>query len=142
VVGAAIGIVLLAGLPASGRHAGALDWLVPAALRAAEYLFAIGVATAYGVPLPLLFALLFALALRHYDLTARMEKRAAAAPARPWDVGWDGRVAILAAGAALGAATASVALLTGYVVAMFVIGTWSAWAGTRRPSPSLGEVSG
>jgi phosphatidylglycerophosphate synthase len=124
-------VVLLAGLPAGAPHAGPLDWLSPAALRAAEYLFAAGVGVAYGVPLQLLFVLLFALALRHYDLTARMDKRAAAVPARPWDLGWDGRVVILALAAVAGAATAAVALLAGYVVVMFCGGVLSAWAGAR-----------
>jgi phosphatidylglycerophosphate synthase len=124
-------VALLAGLPAHAAHAGALDWLVPAALRAAEYLFVAGVGTACGVPLPLVFVLLFALALRHYDLTARMEKRAAEAPTRRWDPGWDGRVLILAAGAVAGAATATVVLIAGYVGVMFCVGVLGARAGVR-----------
>ncbi len=35
-------IVLAAGLPARAPHDGPLDWLVPAALRAAEYLLVVG----------------------------------------------------------------------------------------------------
>jgi phosphatidylglycerophosphate synthase len=127
---AAVAVLLLAGLPAGAPHAGPLDWLLPAALRATEYLFAVGVSTAAGVPLPLLFVLLFALALRHYDLTARMEKRAAVA-AGGWDLGWDGRVVILAAGAAAGVATPVVAVLAGYLVVMFCVGVLHAWTGTR-----------
>lgn len=130
-----LAVVLCGGLPSRARHAGALDWLVPAALRAAEYLFVVAVAVARDVPLPLLFALLFALALHHYDLTARMEKRAAAAPARAGDLGWDGRVLILAVAAAAGVATAAVAVLAGYVVGMFTLGVIGAWAGTRAPHP-------
>jgi hypothetical protein len=134
-IGAAV--VLLAGSPSRAAHAGALDWLVPAALRAAEYLFVVGLGTACGVPLPLVFVLLFALALRHYDLTARMEKRAAAAPARRWDLGWDGRVAILAVAGMAGAATAAVALVAGYVGVMFCVGVLGAWAGVRASATGV-----
>jgi phosphatidylglycerophosphate synthase len=127
---AAVAVLLLAGLPAGSAHAGPLDWLIPAALRAAEYLFAVGASAAAGVPLPLLFVLLFALALRHYDLTARMEKRAAMGPGG-WDLGWDGRVVILAAGVVAGVATPVAAVLAGYVVVMFCVGVLHAWTGTR-----------
>lgn len=134
VMTAAVIVLLLAGLPAGAPHDGPLDWLVPAALRATEYLFIVGASLLSGVPMPLLFALLFALALRHYDLTARMEKRAAAATARPWDLGWDGRVMILAIGVAAGVASAAVAAIAGYVVVMFSLGVIGAWVGTRAPA--------
>jgi phosphatidylglycerophosphate synthase len=129
VVAAAAAVVALAGLPCAAPHTGALDWLVPAALRATEYLFVVGAATAAGVPLPLLFALLFALALRHYDLVARMEKRAGAAVTRAWDIGWDGRVTVLAVGVAAGVATPTVAVLAGYVSFMFCLGVRGFWTG-------------
>ena len=82
-------------------HAGALDWLVPAALRAAEYLHVIAVGWAGDVPAPVIFALLFVLALRHYDLTARLEKRQRGAAAAPTPVsagtaGWSAGAALLA----------------------------------------------
>lgn len=133
VLAVGLAVLLLAGLPSRGGHTGALDWLVPAALRAAEYLFVVGVSIAYEVPVPLLFALLFGLALRHYDLTARMEKHAVAAPPRRWDLGWDGRLVLLAALAVAGVATAAVAVLAGYVVVMFLADVFGAWAGTRAP---------
>ncbi|HWG99202.1 MAG TPA: DUF5941 domain-containing protein [Pilimelia sp.] len=120
-VGAAAA-VLLAGAAGARPHTGALDWLVPAALRAAEYLFVAGVGLAYGVPVPLTFVLVFALALRHYDLTTRVEKRTRGAGRRRWDVGYDGRVAVLAVGALLGAAAPVTAALAGYAAAVFVAG--------------------
>jgi phosphatidylglycerophosphate synthase len=132
VVATAVVVVVLAALPSAAAHSGALDWLVPAALRAAEYLFVVGAATAAGVPLPLLFALLFVLALRHYDLVARMEKRAGTAGTavtRTWDIGWDGRVTVLAAGVAAGVATPVVAVLAGYVGLMFCLGVRAFWTG-------------
>jgi len=153
-----LAVVVLAASPSAAPHAGALDWLVPAALRAAEYLFVLAVGVIYAVPLPLLFVLLFMLALRHYDLTARMEKKFAEAPGRAgvagaaglassllapgraWDIGWDGRVAVLAAGAALGVATVTVAVLAGYVAVVFGLGVLGAWAVTRIAAEAGGRA--
>jgi phosphatidylglycerophosphate synthase len=130
-------VVLLAALPARAPHTGALDWLVPAALRAAEYLFVVAVALVAAVPAPLVFVLLFVLGLHHYDLTARMEKSAPADGIGPAAVGWDGRVLLLAAAAAAGYATAGVALVAALVLAMFGVGTVAAWTATRtRPALS------
>jgi phosphatidylglycerophosphate synthase len=124
--------VLSAGLSARAPHAGALDWLVPAALRAAEYLFVVAVALVYAVPAPLVFVLVFALGLHHYDLTARMEKLAPAGRI-PVVTGWDGRVLILAVAAIGGWATAATAVVAGYVLGMFVVGAVTSWSATRRP---------
>jgi phosphatidylglycerophosphate synthase len=132
----------LAGLPARAAHDGALDWLVPAALRAVEFLLAIGVAAAFGVPLPALFALLFALAMHFYDLTARMEKRTTAPRVRGWALGWDGRTAALLAGAALGWAFAGTLVLAGYVLVVFGVGAVMTWAvGARPPAGRAADVS-
>ena len=43
-------VLLVAGLGAGATHAGPLDWLVPAALRAGEFLFAIAVGVVGDVP--------------------------------------------------------------------------------------------
>ncbi len=129
-------VVLGAALPARAPHTGALDWLVPAALRAAEYLFVVALGLAYAVPAPLMFALLFTLALHHYDLTARMEKGAPAGVPSRGNVGWDGRVLLLVAAALIGAPDAGAALLAGYVVLMFTIGSLASWLAPRgRPVP-------
>jgi phosphatidylglycerophosphate synthase len=101
-LGAAV-VVLGAGLAARATHEGPLDWLVPAALRAAEYLFVIGLGIRGEVPPPLIFALLAGLALHHYHLTARPTVKR-----HITDLGWDGRVVLLAlatAGAAAAGAT-------------------------------------
>jgi hypothetical protein len=134
VVAAVAGVVLAAGLPARAPHAGALDWLVPAGLRAAEYLFVAAVALVHRVPAPVAFLLLFALALHHYDLTARMEKGAPPRGSGGGGLGWDGRVLVLAVAAVAGAATAATAVLAGHVLLMFGIGAVAAWSATRaRP---------
>jgi uncharacterized protein DUF5941 len=113
-------IVLAAGLPARARHGGPLDWLVPAALRAAEYLLVVAAGLAGDVPSPVVYVLLFVLALHHYDLIARMEKGAPAGSGAAL-LGWDGRVVLLTAAAVAGAATLGVALLAGIVAGDFLV---------------------
>jgi phosphatidylglycerophosphate synthase len=119
-------VVLLAGVPARAAHAGALDWLVPAALRAAEYLFVVGVAVAGGVRLPLLFLLLFLIAMHHYDVTARTPGRG-----RRWllhvPLGWDGRVVLLIFGAGFGLVTGVVWALAGYLGMVLALGAVTGW---------------
>jgi hypothetical protein len=132
-------VVLTAGLPARTRHGGALDWLVPAALRAAEYLMIMAVGLIGEVPAPVVFALLFAVALHHYDLTARMEKGVPAGADTRTGTGWDGRVLVLAVVALAGVPTAGMAILTGVVGATFVIGAIAGWRPRRAPSQSGAE---
>nr|MDT0660201.1 DUF5941 domain-containing protein [Micromonospora sp. DSM 115978] len=125
---AAVLVMLAAALPASAPHDGALDWLVPAALRAAEYLFVISIDVAAGVPGQVTFALLFVLALRHYDLTARLEKRERAPLLVTAGLGWDGRVLLLAVPVVAGWAAAGTAVLAGYLFAILAIGAIAGWA--------------
>src|SRR6201999_110342 len=63
--------MLLAGLGSSHPHDGRLDWLVPAAIQAAEYLFLAALAFTHKVPPPLVFALVAAVVLRHLDVAYR-----------------------------------------------------------------------
>ncbi|BCJ52748.1 hypothetical protein Asp14428_42230 [Actinoplanes sp. NBRC 14428] len=120
-------LVLGAGLAARSSHAGPLDWLVPAGLRAAEYLMVVAVAQICDVPPPVLFALLFVLALHHYDLTARMEKGAPDAGGRRAVLGWDGRLVLLVVFAVAGAATAGELLLVVWVGVRFLAGAVRDW---------------
>jgi phosphatidylglycerophosphate synthase len=125
-------VILAAGLPARARHDGPLDWLVPAALRAAEYLFVVAVSVSGTVPAPVVFLLLFTLALRHYDLTARMEKGAPSGRGGA-PIGWDGRVALLTVAALAGQATVGVlalVVLTGGAFLLNAIADWRT-GGTR-----------
>jgi hypothetical protein len=117
---AAAVIVLAAGLPARARHDGRLDWLVPAALRAAEYLLVVAAGLAGDVPPPAVYLLLFVLALHHYDLIARMEKGAPAGSGRAL-LGWDGRVVVLTVAVVAGGATLGEALLAGFVLGDFLV---------------------
>jgi phosphatidylglycerophosphate synthase len=125
---------LVAGTAARRSHAGPLDWLVPAALRAIEYLLVVAAGLAGRVPPAVVFLLLFVLALRHYDLTARMEKGAPAAGGTGPVLGWDGRIVLLAVATVAGHATPGVAVLAGIVGGGFLVGAISDWRsaeGTR-----------
>jgi hypothetical protein len=122
-------LVLVAGVSARAKHAGPLDWLVPALLRAAEYLMVVAVGLIGSVPPPLVYLLLFLLALRHYDRVARMEKGVPAGTIRPEWLGWDGRVLILALTALLTVPAAGIVLLALAVGADFLYGVIT----ERRP---------
>ncbi|SDZ38360.1 CDP-alcohol phosphatidyltransferase [Micromonospora pattaloongensis] len=141
-------VLVLAGLPSRTPHAGPLDWLVPAALRAAEYLVVVAIGLAAGVPPLFTFALLFALALHHYDLTARLEKRAERRPMLAFTLGWDVRLLVLALAvsaelasielAGIGLASIAVGALAAYLFLVSTVGSIAGWvtaaADARRPS--------
>jgi Family of unknown function (DUF5941) len=123
--------VPLAGFPGRTRHDGALDWLVPAVLRAAEYLVVVAAGLHGNVPPPLVFLLLFTLTLRHYDLTARMAKGAPAIGAAGAVLGWDGRVLLLVLATLVGWATAATALLAAVVAGAFTFAALVGWRSCR-----------
>ncbi|MEU4238802.1 DUF5941 domain-containing protein [Actinoplanes sp. NPDC026619] len=125
-------LVLAAGLPARAGHRGPLDWLVPAFLRAGEYLLVVAVGLIGSVPTPVVFLLLFALALRHYDRIARMEKGAPAGRGSGSLIGWDVRVVLLTGLALLGWATLAEALLAAVVGGLFLINAVVDWRGGNR----------
>jgi phosphatidylglycerophosphate synthase len=135
---AAAVVVLGAGLSARASHAGPLDWLVPAALRAAEYLFVIGVGIAGGVPRPVIFMLLFALALGHYHLTARLAGKQHIA-----DLGWDGRLMLLTVATAASAGAQVAFVLAVYLWLVFGVRAVASWfPRARRPRPEDGRPAG
>ncbi|WFE98041.1 DUF5941 domain-containing protein [Micromonospora sp. WMMD987] len=120
-------VLLVAGLGAGAAHNGPLDWLVPAALRAGEYLFAAVVGVVGGVPAWLVFGYVFVLTVHHYDLTARLEKRQAAPPLHRWTLGWEGRSVLLAVAAIAGFASPVMATLGAYLLVGFVASVVLAW---------------
>ncbi|PWR15811.1 CDP-alcohol phosphatidyltransferase [Micromonospora sicca] len=120
-------VLLAGGFGARAAHAGPLDWLVPAALRAGEYLFAIAVGVAGRAPAWLIFGYVFVLTLHHYDLTARLEKRQAAPPLHAATLGWDGRSVVLAVASIAGIASIALATLGTYLLVVFVASVVLAW---------------
>jgi hypothetical protein len=73
------------------------------------------------VPPPVIFALLLALALHHYDVTARMEKGAPGGAGKGALLGWDGRIVLLTAFALAGFATLGVVILAVLTAGGFLI---------------------
>ncbi len=124
-----LALVLLLGAAQASRapHDGSLDWLVPAALRAAEYLFAIAVGVAGRAPAWLIFGYVLVLTLLHYDLTARLEKRQSAPPLHPATLGWPGRSLLLAIGLIAGYASIALATIGAYLLVVFVASVVLAW---------------
>ncbi|MFJ8830754.1 DUF5941 domain-containing protein [Micromonospora aurantiaca] len=124
-----LALVLLLGAAQGSRapHDGSLDWLVPAALRAAEYLFAIAVGVAGRAPAWLIFGYVLVLTLLHYDLTARLEKRQSAPPLHAATLGWAARSVLLAIGLIAGYASIALATLSAYLLVVFVASVVLAW---------------
>ncbi|MFD2763635.1 DUF5941 domain-containing protein [Micromonospora eburnea] len=127
VVPLAVLVLLVAALGARASHDGPLDWLVPAALRAGEYLFAIAVGVAGRAPAWLIFGYVFVLTLHHYDLTARLEKRQTAPPLHPATLGWDVRSVLLAVATFAGFASIGLITLGAYLLVVFVASVVLAW---------------
>ncbi|MEV5766914.1 DUF5941 domain-containing protein [Micromonospora sp. NPDC052213] len=139
-------VLLVGGLGAGAAHNGPLDWLVPAALRAGEYLFAIAVGVVGDVPPWLVFGYVFVLTLHHYDLTARLEKRQSAPPLHGLTLGWEGRSVLLALAAIVGIAGIGMATLGTYLLMVFVGSVVLAWvvlpARAARASVGLAGAGG
>ncbi|MEU0152705.1 DUF5941 domain-containing protein [Micromonospora fulviviridis] len=126
-LGVALAALVSGAQGARATHDGPLDWLVPAALRAGEYLFAIAVGVAGRVSPWLIFGYVFVLTLHHYDLTARLEKRQAAPPLHAATLGWEGRSALLTIGSIAGIASIALATLGTYLLVVFVASVVLAW---------------
>jgi Family of unknown function (DUF5941) len=130
-VGAAVGWLVLAGGASSGRpHTDSLRWAVTPVLRLAEYATILWLGALAGGSGPAAaFALLAALAVRHYDLFYRM--RFLGSPPPPWvgdsAGGWEGRLLgayILLAADALPAGFFAAAGVLGLLFVGESIGAW------------------
>nr|WP_245712975.1 DUF5941 domain-containing protein [Micromonospora nigra] len=143
-------LLLVGALGAGAAHNGPLDWLVPAALRAGEFLFAIVVGVVGGAPAWLVFGYLLVLTLHHYDLVARLEKRQPAPPLHAATLGWEGRSVLLALATIAGFATVALATLGAYLIGVFVASVALAWVvlparaarGTAVPAGAGGRSAG
>jgi hypothetical protein len=112
--------MLLAALGAQHPHNGRLDWAAPALLLTGEGVFLTGLGFARHVWLPVIFALLAAVILRHTDLAYRA-RSGRGVPADKYGLGWDGRM--------LAAALASVFSFVPLAYALLAAWLWllSAW---------------
>ena len=132
---AIIAAVLLGALSQVGRAGGGFDWLVPPALRLTEYagLLWLG-SVAGGNGLPAAFALVCALAFRHYDLVYRLRHRGVTPPA--WvdnaGLGWEGRLLLGVLLLQFGVLPEGFFILAVVFAAVFVGESVAGWTGTVR----------
>ncbi|MGW0610825.1 DUF5941 domain-containing protein [Streptomyces sp. NPDC002788] len=122
---AALGYALTSGLAVARPLKGALDWLVPPFLRAAEYCTVLVLAAKADVngALPAAFGLVAAVAYHHYDTVYRIRGDAGAPPA--WLVrsigGHEGRTLLVTVLAALLTASQFTVALTVLAVAVSLV---------------------
>jgi hypothetical protein len=132
-------LVLLGGASSDRPHADRLRWMVPPALRAAEYGALIWfTALAGGAGEGAAFALLGAIAFRHYDLVYRLRHMARTPP--EWinllSGGWEGRLIVFCLLLALGALPTAdyvVAALLGVVLVAECVQAWTHFSRAQRP---------
>jgi len=97
VVTAVAWLVVAAGVSSGRPHRERLRWVVPPVLRLVEYSGLVWLAALAGPSaVPAAFALIAALAFRHYDLVYRLRHRGVAPPSwlRLLAGGWDGRLVL------------------------------------------------
>lgn len=124
-------LVIWAAISAGRPHADRFAWAVPATLRLGEYgaLIWIG-ATAGGSSSAAAFALIAALAFRHYDLVYR--SRFQGIPPAEWlqvaSGGWDGRLIVVTILFAAGTLPAALFAMAGLLGSVFVAECVTSWA--------------
>lgn len=131
-VAAGIGwMVLTGGLSSARPHTDRFAWAVPGFLRIGEYGGLVWIAACAGDPShAAAFALLAALAFRHYDLVYRPRFQGVAPPAW-WNIvagGWDGRLVLAWVLLATGAMPAGMFILAGVLGVAFAVECGLSWA--------------
>jgi hypothetical protein len=123
-------LVLLGGLSSGRPQRDRLRWIVPPALRVAEYGGLLWIAAAAGADaVPGAFALLCAITFRHYDIVYRLRHRGVTPPL--WlnraAGGWDGRLLACLALAAAGAVPAGFDVAAALLAVAFIGETVASW---------------
>ena len=136
--------MLLAALGCWHRHDGPRDWLVPALLHTGEYVFLAALGFAFHAWPPVIFALLTAVALRHFDLAYRARNqvspgwfmhaganigRTPKLPGADWRaLGWEGRMIVAAFAAAVGVLPYAYAAFAVYLWILLARETLTGWS--------------
>jgi hypothetical protein len=141
VVAAGVAWMVLLGGVSSGRpHVDRFAWSTPGFLRVGEYAGLIWIAANAGGASPAAaFALMCALAFRHYDLVYRPRFQGVPVPAwlQVLAGGWEGRLVVVWALLAAGALPIGLFVLAGVLGAVFVADCVMSW---RRHSAAAGSV--
>ena len=140
VVAAAFAWTILLNGVSSGRWPReSFHWAVPPLVRLGEYATLIWVAAIAGAP-QAAFALLAALAFRHYDLVYRLRHRAEVPPA--WlnllAAGWEGRLVIAWVLLASARCRRRMFIWAGLLAVISVAETVVAWRRFGQPTPPCG----
>jgi hypothetical protein len=116
-------MMLVAAPGASHWHDGRLDWLVPAVLQGAQYIYITALGFASGVPAAVTFLLVAAVAVRYADLSSpgSTATTPAGSAQRPEWLGWEGRMLVCGLGAAMGVAMFAYLALAAYLA--FLLGS-------------------
>jgi len=128
---APVAAMLLAALGACHPHDGRLDWTVPSLLLAGECVFLAGLGFARHVWLPVTFALLAAVVVRHADIAYRA-RAGRGIPADKFGLGWDGRMLVAGLAAWLGFVPFAYAALAAW---LWLLAAWDflgAWLKTAN----------
>jgi Family of unknown function (DUF5941) len=123
---APVAAMLLAALGARHPHDGRLDWTVPSLLLVGEGVFLTGLGFARHVWLPMTFALLAAVVMRHADIAYRA-RSAVGLPADKFGLGWDGRMIVAGLAGVFGFVPFIYAVLAGWLwllTAWDFLGAW------------------
>jgi hypothetical protein len=135
-------LILLAGISSGRPHTDRFAWSVPGLLRVGEYVGLIWVtACAAGSEPAAAFALIAALAFRHYDLVYRPRYQGVAPP--PWlqvmAGGWDGRLVLAWVLLAAVALPAGMFVVAGVLGVTFVVECALSWARLAQRPVSVYE---
>lgn len=108
--------MLLAALGSRHPHNGTRDWLVPATLHAAEFLYLAALAFAHDVSAPVTFALMAAVVLLHFELACRARIwPSGRASADDVGLGWEGRMIAAGLAAFFGIVPLAYAIIAGWL---------------------------
>jgi hypothetical protein len=133
--------MLLAALGCWHPHDGPRDWLAPALLQAGEYVFLAALGFAGKVPAPVTFALIAAVAMRHFDLAYRARDQLPPAlfirqkpkppvlPGADWrGLGWEGRMIVAGIAAAVGILPFAYPVFAIYLWGLLLRDTYVGWS--------------
>jgi Family of unknown function (DUF5941) len=118
--------MMLAALGSWHPHDGRLDWLVPALLMAGECAFLAALGLSRHAVAWLVFTLLAAVVMRHFDLAFRA-RAGRGIPADVSGLGWEGRMLLAGLAAMAGIVPFAYAAVSGYLWVLFIWDFLSGW---------------